>query len=158
MSNTEDQDIMGMPAGRSEQERPLAVRVEDAYKNGASDIEICRLLKITLPQFKQNYEKIDAFRKVVDLGRVYGQAWWLQQGRENLNNKNFNTPLWVFNMKNRYNWADKTENVNQEIGEESLDTLRTKLARLLPQALNQLAPELTQAEVLKLSSTDGDPN
>lgn len=40
------------------------------------------------------------------------QAWWLQQGRENLHNKDFNTALWIFNVKNRLRsigWSDRQE-------------------------------------------------
>jgi hypothetical protein len=79
------------------------------YSEGASDVEIARLLKITLNRFYQLIEENPAFAEFVERGRTLGRAWWESQARKNLWNKEFNTALWNFNMKNRYGWADKVE-------------------------------------------------
>ena len=37
------------------------------------------------------------------------EAWWIQQGRESVKSRNFQTGLWFINMKNRFGWSDKQE-------------------------------------------------
>lgn len=93
---------------------------KEAYENGASDVEVAKVLKVTIARFHQMCEEIPDFAKFVENGRTLSQAWWVEKARANLWNKDFNTSLWNFNMKNRYGWADKidtadktdTENVN----------------------------------------------
>lgn len=81
----------------------------EAYADGASDVEIARLLGITLAKFYHFYETNPAFADFVESGRTLAQAWWYSQMRKGLWDKRFNTPLFNFVMKNRYGWADKTE-------------------------------------------------
>lgn len=138
--------------------RPLQVQVAEAYEQGAHDIEICKILRLTLRQF-QNYYQTDAkFREVVDIGRVMSQAYWLEAGRKNLGNSKFNNGLWSFNMKNRFGWADKTENVNSEVSDDSVEALSSKLHSLLPKVLKKLYPDATEADLLAMTSTDKAPN
>lgn len=153
MSN---EGMLGFSQGVVKDDRPLSVRIEEAYMNGASDMEICKILRMTYSEFQNKYETTPAFRKVVDIGRMMQQAWWLEQGRQNLANNKFNTPLWAFNMKNRFGWADKTETVNQDVGPQSLDELKQKLAKMLPTFAKQLAPEMTAAQLLVVSSGPSD--
>jgi hypothetical protein len=56
-------------------------------------------------------------------------------------------------MKNRFGWADKTETTNHEVSEESLETLKTKLDKALPQLLRKIYPEMTEAELLTVASS-----
>jgi hypothetical protein len=49
------------------------------------------------------------FGSMVEFGQLLSQAWWLTQGRINLTTRNFNTSLYSFQMKNRFEWTDKTE-------------------------------------------------
>lgn len=133
-------------------------KITDSYAAGMSDIEVCRELDITMKTFSETYEENEGFRKLVDHGRMLSNAWWMEQGRKNLWNKEFVTPLWTFNMKNRFGWADKTE-VNKN-GEQldlntNLDDLRTKLHKALPKLLKNYAPELADAKLLqKITAED----
>lgn len=153
MSN---EGMLGFPQGAVKDDRPLTVRIEEAYMNGASDMEICKILRMTYSEFQEKYDSNLAFRKVVDIGRMMQQAWWLEQGRHNIHNSKFNTSLWMFNMKNRFGWADKTETVNQDLGPQSLDELKQKLVKMLPAMAKQLVPEMTSAQLLKASSGPSD--
>jgi hypothetical protein len=45
------------------------------------------------------------FREVVEIGREAAEAFWIRQGRENLDNKSFNHGLWLMNMVNRWKWT-----------------------------------------------------
>lgn len=113
-----------------------------AYQEGASDVEIARLLGITISRFHEAYEKNDAFAQFVDSGRTLQTAWWYEQGRKNLWNKNFNTALYNFNMKNRFGWADKVEASDTTDREpQNLDQLRAQVGIAL-KALSKSSPEL----------------
>lgn len=77
-------------------------------------MEVCKIMGITLAQFEKYYEGNDNFSHFIDMGRTLSRAWWYSQGRENLKDRGFNTPLWGFNMKNRYGWADKSEQIQRD--------------------------------------------
>lgn len=78
------------------------------YKQGASSDEIVSLLNITPTTFKVWIEQYPVFGNIIATGEVFGKAWWLKQGRANLNDKAFNHNLWYMQMKNLYGWSDKT--------------------------------------------------
>lgn len=150
-----DDGMMGGSEGPVRDDRPLAVRVKEAYEQGASDIEICEIMGLTMSKFKQTYETNESFRAVVDLGRIVSQSWWMKQGRTNLKNRNFNTPLWALNMKNRFGWAEKSEQVNQDVGNESVEQMADRLQKMLKTIGPRLFPELTNAQVLTMLSPEG---
>lgn len=114
----------------------------EEYSLGASDVEIAKLLKITINKFYQLIEENAAFAEFVDRGRTLSRAWWESQARKNLWNKEFNTALWNFNMKNRYGWADKVD-TNDTTNKDpvSLDALKSDLAQALTR-LSKKNPEL----------------
>lgn len=141
--------------GAVKDERPLAVRVQEAYEAGANDIEIMEIMKLTPGKFREVYENNPNFRDAVDLGRVMSQAWWLKTGRKNLSNKTFNTSLWAFNMKNRFGWAEKTDNTNQDTTELTTEQMADKLHKMLPEVSSRLFPEKTGAQILTMLKTDG---
>lgn len=114
----------------------------DSYGEGASDVEIARLLKITLARFHQLCEESPAFFSFADRGRTLSQAWWYEKGRTSLFDKNFNTALWNFNMKNRHGWADKVDTTdNTDKDPVNLDALKGQLASAM-QRLAKKNPEL----------------
>lgn len=86
--------------------------VKEAYAQGAADVEIARLLGITLGRFYSLYEANPSFSEFVDSGRTLSQAWWYEQSRKGLWNRSFNTSLFNFVMKNRFGWADKVESAD----------------------------------------------
>ena len=126
------------------------------YKEGMSDVEVCRELELTIRNFNQLYSENEGFKKLVDYGRMLSNAWWMEQGRKNLWNKEFSVSLWNFNMKNRFGWADKTEVRSDELGDGpvNLDDLRTRLHKAIPKVLKQYAPELSDADLLKKLKAD----
>lgn len=108
----------------------------EEYENGASDVEIAKLLKITIVRFYELIQESPAFAEFVERGRTVSRAWWESAGRKNLWNKEFNTALWNFNMKNRYGWADKVD-TNDTTDKAPVD--RDQAVSQLHQALKQLA-------------------
>lgn len=124
----------------------------ECYKNGYSDIEICREMNWTMKQFEENIRRSTVLADLVEMGRVMSRAWWYTAGRTNLNNKGFNTPLWGFNMKNRFGWADKVEQTTSELDDSNLseDQLQAKLRKLQTAMLKQA--QLDDASILNQTS------
>ena len=46
-----------------------------------------------------------SFREIVEIGKEAAEAWWIRQGRENLDTRGFNHGLWLMNMVNRFGWT-----------------------------------------------------
>lgn len=112
------------------------------YEMGASDVEIARALKITIARFYKLCEEVPEFNDFAERGRTLAQAWWYEKGRTNLWNKNFNTALYNFNMKNRHGWADKVDtNDTTDKDPVNLDQAKAQLAIAL-KALGKKNPEL----------------
>ena len=97
----------------------------EMYAEGASDTEIRSRLKMSRRLWDNLYNDAvsSSFKEVVDFGRELAKGWWLEQGRVNLTNKQFNAVLWHMNMKNRYGWSDKTEVTNKDAVNMSADEL-----------------------------------
>lgn len=103
-----------------------------AYETGSSDVEVAALLNVTMGEFEEIYKTNESFQRLVDLGRLKSKAWWYSQARINIKNKLFNAQVYNFYMKNRYGWADKTENYNQaDIPLENLsqDELKSRILK-----------------------------
>lgn len=130
-----------------------AKELVNLYSEGYSDAEVAAHMKITVREYYQQINENAVFGKLVEYGRTLALAWWEGQARQNVGNKAFNTPLWVFTMKNKYGWADRVEttatNENTNI---DLDDLRAKVARQTSKYVALNHPEL--ASVAKtLSNT-----
>lgn len=117
------------------------------YKQGYSDAEVAAAMNTTMRQFNTQLADNPTFAQLVEHGRTLSLAWWESQARINLNNKSFNTPLWVFNMKNKYGWADKVEttSTNENLN-MSLDSLRSDIDRKLKRLYKDNAAGLTAAQ------------
>jgi hypothetical protein len=101
------------------------------YGKGASDEEVAYALRITMRKFKDLYSTDNLFMEVVDTGRDWAKAFWLKVGRDNLNDKSFNGPLWFNNMKNRWGWADKSEVSDKTASAQDAEQLRKNVSDLL---------------------------
>lgn len=115
------------------------------YEQGASDVEIARELGLSLREFAKMEKEIPTFARFVELGRTMAQAWWYTAGRKNIINKDFNTTLYNFNMKNRFGWADKVETNSGNPADEALnaDQLKSEIGRLAKK-LGKSHPEIVR--------------
>lgn len=124
-----------------------AKQVIEMYTAGASDAEVAASLNVTIKDYYKELNENSAFAQLVEFGRTLSQAFWERQARENLRNKQFNTTLWAFYMKNKFGWADKTEsvNVNDNVSTD-LDSLRANTIKEVARFIKQHSPELTDAQ------------
>lgn len=121
--------------------------LREIYEQGGSDIEIANELRISMREFLKMEKEIPNFSRFVELGRTMSQAWWYSRGRKNLANKEFNTALYNFNMKNRYGWADKVEtSTNPSDDTLNADQMKSEIARLAKK-LGKTHPELLHSLV-----------
>lgn len=93
------------------------------YTQGASDTEVMCALHLTYGSFRHLYNDMTGsnFKEMVDMGRLYSQAFWERAGRTNIGNKNFNTSLYNINMQNRFGWAAKSEESKTNFDMTGLD-------------------------------------
>ena len=101
--------------GRPSKYKPeMCDTVIELMREGASLVEVYAALDIdddTLydwckedsPRFKPE------FSDAVKMGRRLSHAWWERHGRQQLDNKEFNSTLWYMNMRNRHGWKDRQE-------------------------------------------------
>ncbi len=84
-------------------------QVIELMRDGASLSEVALELGIcrdTLYEWKKVSEE---FSDTIKRGTELSEAWWLREGRINLENPKFSATLWYMNMKNRHGWRDKNE-------------------------------------------------
>jgi transposase-like protein len=82
------------------------------FKNGESVSEVCAELGIhkdTFFEWVKTYKEFsDAYKKGLELS----EAWWTKLGRAGATGKAKIQPAtWIFNMKNRFKWTDRVEQV-----------------------------------------------
>lgn len=125
----------------------------EEYANGASDVEIAKMLGLTIAKFYKLYETNPNFAGFIDSGRTLAQAWWNQQARKGLWAKGFNTPLFAFVMKNRFGWADKVETTDTTGKDDiNLDQLKGQVSATMKK-LATTNPELFSGVNLHTSAT-----
>lgn len=82
----------------------------DAAQDGASDIEIRCILGIGESAWGTLLEDSEEFRRAVKKAHDLCRVWWERHGRKMANGQaEGNATVWIFNMKNRFGWADKTQ-------------------------------------------------
>ena len=97
------------------------------YQSGGGEIEVTAYFgshmgHMTATIWKDIVASYEDVRELLDLGNIVSQSWWEKQGRgDSLVDTDFNSRLWYMNMKNRFNWKDRTdittgnEQLNQNI-------------------------------------------
>jgi hypothetical protein len=136
---------MAEETSMNQQEPNLYDQIEYAYEEGASDAEVCKILKVRPRDFEQKYQTNPAFRELIDIGRMRRKAYWMEQGRLNLFNPKFNRNLWLDFMKNEFGWADKSEVVTNE-RDKTLDEMRLELEPTIKKLLETMQRQGTADE------------
>jgi hypothetical protein len=121
------------------------------YEEGASDVEVCQRLKIPFKEFERRYTDDKDFATLVEYGRLAAKAWWLELGRKAVSKKSqYEFNFWWANMKNRYGWSDKVENIgdSKPLNQLSKDELEHQLVRQKDKIMQILHMKNVPAEAL----------
>ncbi len=110
----DDDKQVGRPLAKFDLPDGWQDEILNLYKTGASDVEVKSLIWYQRGSFSNDLwerwmKDEEQFSETVKVGKMLSEAWWTSQGRMNLKSKDFNFVGWYMNMKNRFNWKDKTE-------------------------------------------------
>lgn len=79
----------------------------ESMRGGASITEVAANIGIARKTLYEWVKKFPEFSDTIKRGEALSEAWWMNEGRTNLQNNKFNSALWYMNMKNRFGWRDK---------------------------------------------------
>ena len=89
-------------------------RLESLFDRGGTLIEAAREMGVSRSTLNKWINSVDkqkeSFRETVKIGKEASEAWWIRQGRENLETRGFNHGLWLMNMVNRFGWTSSHSN------------------------------------------------
>lgn len=108
----------------------------ELYKQGYSDVEVCKELGISKKQFSRYCANSEPFAELVEYGHDLAEAWAISQNRLAITGDNFN----AVNMKalekrleNMHGWSQKVETKNANANlEMDVAKLKQELYTLLP--------------------------
>lgn len=84
--------------------------IEALGREGHSDNSMMVALGISDTGFATLMKDDEEFSQAIKQARRYCHYWWENLGREGAIGKaKINPTIWIFNMKNRFGWRDKTE-------------------------------------------------
>jgi len=86
-------------------------KMEELASEGASDVElrISALDGISDDLWYRFIEEEEEFSRTVKRCHGLCQVWWEKVGRTGAVGGDINPTTWIFNMKNRFNWRDKKD-------------------------------------------------
>ena len=95
----------------SEYDETLHERLPEMFANGESVAEVCREIGISKTTFHYWMKQHDELAKAYEEGKFVSESWWMKLGRAGAAGAaDINPSVWIFNMKNRFNWGDRTKN------------------------------------------------
>lgn len=87
----------------------------DYSREGLSEVEIAAKFGVSVHSMNKWVEKFEQFALAHEIGTALHEAWWLEKGKEGLNSRHFNTPLFKFLTGNKLGYSEKIENKNLNI-------------------------------------------
>ena len=125
--------------------------VNDMFANGSTVVEICKFLginKSTWYRWLKDPRKKD-FQENVELGQQASEAYWIGVGRNNLENKSFNTALYSFMMVNKFGYRSAYSKQERDITETKTTKFEVKKAVDVKEIMEKLLEiDIERPEVL----------
>jgi len=131
----------------------MSRRIEGLFDQGGTLVEASRLMGINRSTFNRWLKGTDKekqnFREVVDVGKEASEAWWIRQGRENLDTRGFNHGLWLMNMVNRFGWTSSHSRKDEKKEVQHSGTVEVKkkvdVDAILEKAINKGIEEMEKS-------------
>lgn len=93
------------------------VRYIELASQGMNQAEIAAEFKVSLETLNSWRDTYPMFNVAFDVGKAAHEAWYLRTGKDNLDNRWFQTPLFKFlAMNNGLGWSDKAETKSTQQG------------------------------------------
>lgn len=84
-------------------------------REGMSEVEIAAKFEVSVGTMRSWSEKFADFNTAFEVGQAMHEAWWLQEGKDNLDNRGYNTGLFKFLTGNKLGFSDKMESKNLNV-------------------------------------------
>jgi len=84
-------------------------------REGGSEVEIAAAFEISVHTMRTWSEKFSEFNSAYEIGQAMHEAWWLRQGKDNLDNRGYNVGLFKFLTGNKLGYSDKMESKNLHV-------------------------------------------
>jgi len=106
----------------------FADQLPTMFANGESVAEVCQVLGVTRRAFYDWVDKYPEFAAAYEEGKGASEAWWTKLGRAGATGKvGIQPTVWIFNMKNRFDWRDKTDHVHSGPGGGPIETISREM-------------------------------
>lgn len=124
MEKTEKNKV-GRPKSKLDLPQGWQDEVLELYSVGGADIEVKAMIykwrkTFSHELFQRWIDEEPEFFETIKMGRMLSEAWWNENGRTNLKERDFNYTGWYMQMKNRFGWSDKVEQ-KQEVTVKEFD-------------------------------------
>ena len=131
----------------------MSRRIEGLFDGGGTIVEAARIMGIDRSTFhrweKSTDKEKQTFRDIVRIGREASEAWWIRQGRENLDTRGFNHGLWLMNMVNRFGWTSShsRKEEKKEVAHSGVVEVKKKVDvdAILEKAINKGIEEMEKS-------------
>ena len=84
-------------------------------REGKSEVEIAAEFGVGVGTVRGWSEKFKDFNTAYEIGQAMHEAWWLQEGKDNLDNRGYNTGMFKYITGNKLGWSEKHESKNLNI-------------------------------------------
>ena len=84
-------------------------------RDGMSTVEIAAQFQVAIVTVRKWSETFAEFNTAYEVGQAMHEAWWLAEGKNNLDNRGYNTGLFKFITGNKLGYSDKIESKNLNV-------------------------------------------
>ena len=119
------------------------------FSKGASIVEVCNFLginKSTWYRWLKDERKKD-FQEAAELGLEASESYWVQLGRDNVENKSFNTALYSFLMVNKFNYRSAYSKQEKDVKEVKEHKIEVKKSVDIGSILEKVEADLIKEQV-----------
>jgi hypothetical protein len=81
---------------------------------------VCMYLGISFDVMRKWRKNNKNINLLIKYGIQLEKQWWIEQGRRNIYNKEFNHVLWMMNMSNRFDWATNKGKIEGKVAHAHL--------------------------------------
>jgi len=87
----------------------------ECSRAGMSEVEIAAQMEVSTPTIKAWSTRYAEFNSAFEIGKGMQEAWWLTEGKDNLDNRNYNTGMFKFLTGNKIGYSEKIESKNLHV-------------------------------------------